>query len=339
MSNIKTSHNYIIEKIREMTPSMRFDGIEDYAIWKMRARNKLYELLGLPLDVCDDLFEITEEEDCGDTRRIHFTFQSEEGYFVPGTFLLPKQADFPLPLTVCAMGHYTGMHISYGVAKYPEDVQHISNGGDFLIRAVKEGCCAVVIESRYMGVCGQTETGSPSCCSKNAALPSLLLGRTAIGERVWDVQRLLDVMEKYFSQYIDKEKIICMGNSGGGVITYYASCVDDRIKLSMPSCSVCEFEESIVPLHHCCCNYIPGIRKYFEMGDMGGLIADRKLVIVCGVQDPEFPIWGVEKSYERAREVFVHLGKERDCCLVKGEAGHQFYPDLAWPVVKKMLGF
>ena len=50
-----------------------------------------------------------------------------------------------------------------------------------------------------MGEAGRLEEdGGPLCARKNAALPSLLLGRTAIGERVWDVQRLIDVLEKYF---------------------------------------------------------------------------------------------------------------------------------------------
>ena len=208
---------------------------------------------------------------------------------------------------------------------------------DFAERAVQEGYCAVVLEQRYMGTSGQTEKGAPLCARKNAALPALLLGRTAIGERVWDVQRLLDVLEKHFTEYVDIENILCMGNSGGGTTTFYAACVDDRIKLAMPSCSVCEFDDSIISKHHCCCNYIPGIRRYFEMGDLAGLIADRKLVMVCGVLDPDFPVNGVEKSYERAQQVFRMLEREACCRLVKGPAGHQFYPELAWPVANELM--
>jgi hypothetical protein len=144
-------------------------------------------------------------------------------------------------------------------------------------------------------------------------------------------------MGKYFSEYVDMEQVLCMGNSGGGTTTFYAACVDDRIKLAMPSCSVCEFDDSIISKHHCCCNYVPGIRRYFEMGDMAGLIADRKLVMVCGVQDPDFPIEGVEKSYLQACKVFESLGRGAVCRLVKGSEGHQFYPDLAWPIANMLM--
>lgn len=332
------SHKYIQKKAREIIPSMRYDGKEAYEVWKKRATEKLYDLLGLPFEVCEDLFEITAEKACEAYKRIDFKYQSEEGYFVPGSLLIPDGVYGPRPLAVCLQGHSSGMHISFGIEKFPGDDALLLGGRNFAERAVQEGYCAIVIEQRYMGIAGQTEKGAPLCARRNAALPSLMLGRTAIGERVWDVQRLLDVVEKYFTDYVDLENILCMGNSGGGTTTFYAACVEERIRLAMPSCAVCEFDDSIISKHHCCCNYIPGIRKYFEMGDLAGLLASRKLVLVCGVLDPDFPIDGVEKSYERALKVFGYLGREEYCQLVKGPAGHQFYPDLAWPVANKLMG-
>jgi hypothetical protein len=34
---------------------------------------------------------------------------------------------------------------------------------------------------------------------------------------------------------------------------------------------------------------------------------------------------------------YKSVGKEDLCQLVKGKGGHQFYPDDAWPVVKRMM--
>jgi len=31
------------------------------------------------------------------------------------------------------------------------------------------------------------------------------------------------------------------------------------------------------------------------------------------------------------------IGKEELCALVKGNGGHQFYPDDAWPIAKMLL--
>lgn len=228
------------------------------------------------------------------------------------------------------------MHISEGIQKYDWDAQFIPSQS-FALQAVREGFCAVMLEQRYMGVCGSTEDGYPLCSARGASLPALLLDRCAVGERVWDVQRTIDILETYFKDYADLSRLICMGNSGGGITTFYASCVDPRIRLSVPACSVCELEDSFVPKHHCACSYIPGIRKYFEMGDMACLLAGRKLILVCGVQDVDFPLHGVEKSYDRAKKAFASIGREDLCRLVKGAGGHDFYPEETWPVIRELL--
>jgi hypothetical protein len=73
------------------------------------------------------------------------------------------------------------------------------------------------------------------------------------------------------------------------------------------------------------------------MGDLGCLIAPRPLVVVCGIKDKIFPLHGVEKSFEIIKSAYQKSGKEELCHLVKGDGGHQFYPDDAWPVAKKMI--
>jgi len=114
---------------------------------------------------------------------------------------------------------------------------------------------------------------------------ALLLGRTMIGERVGDVSRAIDFLET--QPEIDCARIGCMGNSGGGTVTYYASAYDERIKAAMPSCSVCTYWDSIGSNFHCLDNYLPGVLKYFDIGDIAALNSPRKLVVV-GVEDDIF---------------------------------------------------
>ena len=329
------SREYIQYLAAQTVPSMRYEDKKSYEEWKAEAREKLAELLGFPFASCEDSFAIVSEKNFDGYRRIDFHFQSEKDYFVPCSLLLPNGG--VKPLAICLQGHSTGMHISVGEERFEGDKELISGRRDFALQALREGYCALVLEQRYMGACGSLRDGAPLCARRNAALPALLFGRTAIGERVWDVMRAIDVIEKYFAEYVDTERILCMGNSGGGTVTFYAACMDDRIKVAVPSCSVCEFEDSIIPFHHCGCNYIPGIRKYFEMGDLACLIADRALVIVCGVKDPDFPLHGVEKSYHRAKAMFTANGIENRCVLIKGSEGHRFYPEEAWPAANQLL--
>ena len=105
---------------------------------------------------------------------------------------------------------------------------------------------------------------------------AMLMGRTLIGERIWDISRAIDILE-HFSE-IDMERVAIIGNSGGGTVAFYAACMDERIKVVMPSCSVCTYKCSTTATRHCTCNYILGTAKYFDMGDLSCLIAPRKLI-------------------------------------------------------------
>ena len=334
-----TSKEYISLLAGKTEPALAFKEDISFEDWQQEAHAKLEELLGLPLPECEPEFQVITEDETDEYTSISFTFQSEPGYRVPCTLLVPKGVDKPIPGVICLQGHSKGAHISLGKVIYESDAESIAGGRDFAVRAVKEGFCAIAMEQRYMGVLGGRTDGEPACLglTDDAAMGSFLMGRTPIGERVWDVHKLIDVIEKHLEDYIDPSQIICMGNSGGGTATFYASCYDRRICLSIPSCAVCTYDESIMAMMHCPCNCIPGIRKYFNMGDLGGLIAPRPAVIVCGVEDDIFPLAGVEKSYEVMRNTYERIGKGELCRLVKGNVGHQFYPDDAWPVVKELL--
>ncbi len=334
---IYNSHDYIINMAKNNSPLLHFNAGDDLESWQKQARVKLSELLGLDnFEKCDDLFKITAEEQTEEYKKISFEFQSEKNYFVPAVMLIPNNAAKPIPAAICLQGHSSGMHISLGSEKFEGDSISIAGGRDFAARAAKEGCCAIAIDQRYMGAAGQDEKGSPACISANESMPALLFGRCAIGERVFDIQRLIDIIKTHFKHVINGE-IICMGNSGGGTAAFYASCVDERITLSMPSCAVCTYEDSIMAMYHCPCNFVPGIRKYFNMGDLGCLIAPRKLVLVCGINDPIFPLKGVAESFDIIKGAYKSAGMESVCRIVKGNGGHQFYPDDAWPIVHELL--
>lgn len=328
------SREYVQYLAKNALPSLVFKEDMELNKWQESAREKLKELLGLPLLECEDNFTIRRKVKKDDYTQIEFEFYSEPGYVVPCGLLIPDKITEPLPVVICLQGHSSGMHISLGNAKFDGDKEIIAGGRDFAVQAVREGYCAIAMDQRYMGGSGQSDKGSPACLSDNAAMATLLMGRTAIGERVWDICRLIDVIEKHLTQYIDVDRIICMGNSGGGTATFYASCIEERIWMSIPSCSVCTYEASIMAMYHCPCNYIPGIRKYFNMGDLGCLIAPRNLIVVCGKEDKIFPLHGVEESFDTIYSAYKKIGKENQCYLVKGDGGHKFYPDDVWPIVK-----
>lgn len=334
----QNAHAFIRRLTAATVPSRRYDRTQPFDAWQAATYQKLEELLGLPLQKgSDDIHIVRETAEKGFTRT-DFTFESEPGYEASAAFLRPAGAQGALPVVICLQGHSTGMHISLGEPQYEKDAQSIAGGRDFALQAVRNGYCAAVLEQRYMGTAGHGEGGKPSCQTDNESMATLMLGRTSIGERVWDVSRLIDMLCLHFASAVDPARIACMGNSGGGTTTYYAACMDQRIHLAIPSCSVSTYDSSIMAMHHCPCNFIPHIRRYYDMGDLGGLIAPRPLIVVCGQQDRIFPIDGVRECFARIRSLYDAHGSAGECLLVEGTEGHRFYPDEAWPLIRRILG-
>lgn len=328
------SHAYEVENLKKNQPLLQYDGNVSFDEWQRNARKKLTELLGLPLESCDPMFEVEYRKTFPDYTEIRFTVQTEPGYHVPCHLLIPGGGKDRIPLTVCLSGHGGGMHVVLGRAKNEADEKALREWPHRAMgpRAIKEGRAALIIEARNFGE--SSVNGYGTSCTEAGKI-AIIMGRTIIGERVWDAMRILDAVAEHFNE-IDMTDIVCTGNSGGGTATYYLACVEDRITAAMPSCAVCEYEASIAAMPHCLCNHIPGIRRYFEMGDLGGLIAPRKLVIAAGEKDPGFPIEGTYRSFEKVQKLYEAAGVPENCALVVSEGGHFNYADLLWAKIHAM---
>lgn len=326
----------------ERTPLLRYNEERDLPVWREQVRAKLTELLGdtperVPLNL-----RVEWTQDTEDFFEYRIVFDTEPETSVPAHLLIPHGAKKPCPVVICLQGHSTGMHISLARPIYEKDEGAIGSGDrDFAIQIVKEGYAALVLEQRAFG-----ERISQRIIDHNPyyrttcylpAMAAQLLGRTLIGERVWDISRAIDALAEF--PEIDMDRVACMGNSGGGTATYYAACMDERIKIAMPSCSVCSFSQSIGTLYHCACNYVPSLGKYVDMGDLACLIAPRKLVVVAGRVDTGFLIKGTEDEFEIIKRIYEKAGDPDGCALVIGEGGHRFYADPSWDVFRRLSGW
>lgn len=320
-----------------ISPLLSFDDSRDFAEYKKAVHERLFNLLGMgEFRKVEPNIEIEFKKDFDSFREIRFTFDTEKYCRAICHLWIPKLGKEKYGVVICLQGHSTGMHISMGRPLYEGD-EETMNGGDrdFAVQIIKEGYAALIIEQRAFG-----ERKSPLLDHKNntsttclhASMIALMLGRTLLGERVWDISRAIDVLSAF--PEIDTEKIACMGNSGGGTATFYAACMDERIKLVMPSCAVCTYRDSIVAMRHCACNYIPKVAKYFDMGDLSCLIAPRPFIIVAGKEDPIFPKHGVEKTFETVKKIYEKAGAPENCRLIFGEEGHRFYANPSWDVLR-----
>ncbi len=316
-----------------MAPRLGFDGGPVRA-WQGRLRRKLSELVG---EIPQDRVPLRprtlwkRDHSLGSIEKVVFT--AEPGADVPAYVCLPKGAKPPYTFMICLQGHTTGMHVSLGVQRgdetspFPDEEDH-----DYGIQCLKHGLAALCIEQRAFGEReerAQKSRSSHGC--HDAAMHALMLGRTLIGERVFDVDRGMDYLG--WRGDADMGRIGVMGNSGGGNISVFSAALLPRLAFAMPSCYFCTFAASVMSVYHCADNYVPGLLPYAEMADVMGLFAPKPVVLVAGREDPLFPIAGTRKAFRDLRRIYAAAGAPDRCHLVVGKGGHRFYADQAWPVM------
>jgi len=175
--------------------------------------------------------------------------------------------------------------------------------------------------------------GNSSC--RKPSMAGMLLGRTVPGIRVYDVMRCIDYL--HTRPECDAGRIGCMGISGGGTITTFASAVDERISAVLISGYLSYWKDSIMPLLHCEDNYVPGILQYAEMPDIATLIAPRPVFFENGTEDTIFPIKSARKAFKQIKAAYDVLGNAHRCDMQVFEGDHQFCGQRGFPFLERWL--
>ncbi len=303
----------------------------DFDRWHATFLFQLKHVLGLDLMEQEMNGYVVRAEKKAGYDSAHFSIQhwviwTEPTVPLPIVVLIPKNKTGRLPLVIATHGH--GRDSALYDGNYPK-IAGIATA------AIDAGYIAIEPTMRAFGStrteADKKEGNSFSCHTQ--LMKDLLVGRTVIGDRVWDMSRILDWAIQNLP--VDTNKIAITGNSGGGTASLFAAACDARIKVAVPSSAFCTFTGSIGAMSHCDCNYIPGILNLGEMGDVAGLIAPRPLCAVNGTEDPIFPIAETRKSFKHLEEIYAAAGSSGNVALYEGNGGHKYYPEGAWPFIKK----
>lgn len=329
-------HQHLMSKI---TPKLAFGSSNvDVKEWQNRLLRKLQQLVGdMPEERCNlhPRTIWTRKHPLGTIEKIAFT--SEPYSDVIAYLCLPKDVAPPYTFCICLQGHSTGMHNSIAVQREDENKPlKVEGDRDFGLGCMRRGVAALCVEQRSFGERReqkQEQISGHGC--HDATMHALMLGRTLIGERVYDVDRAIDYLATRSD--VDMGSIGVMGNSGGGTISLFSAALLSRIAFAMPSCYFCTFKDSIMSIYHCMDNYIPGLLKYAEMADIMGLFAPKPLVIVAGEKDIIFPIDATRQAFAELQRIYDAYGAKDRCHLVVGDGGHRFYADDAWPIMLKEI--
>ena len=316
---------------------------EQVAEWQSEARPALRGLVGLER-IAESAaghvptVELDEPEDMGDYTRQAGRLLSEVDVVVPLWLLRPK-GDGPFPLGLFPHGHeQRGMDTYVGIAHTEEKRRIIQEEErDVAVQAVRRGFLSIATTTRGFQPAAVPDLNrrhdGRDCRSQ--LIHCLLAGRTAIGERVWDLSRVLDWA--LVQPEVDGSTVLMMGNSGGGMATLYASACETRVTIAVPSCSFCTFVGQSGMVHHCDCNAVPGIMDFGEFYDVAGLIAPRRLIVVNGRQDGLFPLEEVDLAVAGVRRIYEAAGAPEQFTHRYGEGGHRFYSDLMWPFIEQTM--
>jgi dienelactone hydrolase len=309
-------------------------------LWQQQLRAKLTELLGgfparIPLSP-----RTLEVRSFPAYRREKFVFESRPGVTVVAYLLTPATKNAPHATVVCVPGHGRGVDDIVGIDEHGND--RIDKPGyqhDFAIQVVEHGMAALAIEPMAFGYRRDPLTirkeGPNGTACQPAAGAALLLGQTMIGWRAWDVMRAIDWIET--RPELDSARVGCMGISGGGTCTQFASALDTRIQAAFVSGYLNTFRDSIMSLSHCMDNYVPGILNWAENYDVASLIAPRCFFSEGGDHDPIFPAHATQASFAKVKRAYQVFGVPERARQQIFPGEHVFHGEQGLPFLAAVL--
>lgn len=234
---------------------------------------------------------------------------------VPGlTFgayvLIPTDKSHQLEGVIAVHGHGYGSRQICGMLEDGEvDEGEPGIYNHFAVQLVRKGMLVIAPDVIGFGerrMEADVAESTSSCYRMSTHL--LMMGKTLTGLRVKEMLHVLD----YFRtrEEVDPNRIGIAGFSGGSLIAYVTAALDDRIRAALLIGFPNTFKASILAIHHCLCNYTPGLLTQAELPELIGLLAPRPLFLESGDRDPIFPAAGFEQAVNELQEIYRHEGAE-----------------------------
>ncbi|WP_027092772.1 dienelactone hydrolase family protein [Cohnella thermotolerans] len=255
--------------------------------------------------------------------------------------LLPKKPGGRRPGVIAVHGHgYGSRQICGMLADGTPDPGDTDIYRHFAVQLVRRGMAVIAPDmigfgERMLQADLDDNPQSPNSCYR-LSTQLLMMGKTLTGLRVTEMLGALD----YFArrEEVDPQRIGIVGFSGGALISCLVSALDERIEAAALIGFPNTFKDSVMSVHHCICNYTPGILEIAELPELIGLIAPRPLFLESGDRDPIFPAEGFRKAVEEIRSIYRAEGAEErfDSDLFPG--GHEVSGRKSFDWLKRTLG-
>lgn len=309
--------------------------------WQHQSRKALIKLLGIEkiqtaLPGYKPTARLEKTEKLAGFSREYWVINTEPNVPLTMIVLRPDNIKGLLPLVITPHGHGRNHQAYAGVYLDSADREHVLGGErDIALQSIREGYITIAPTARAFGDTrteNDIKEGKSFSC-RIQLMQDLLVGRTPIGDRVWDLTKILDWAIDNLP--VDTSRIAITGNSAGGTSTLFAAAIDTRYKVVVPSSYFSTVEGSIGVIAHCDCNYIPGFLDWGNISDVGGLIAPRPISVIHGVKDEIYPIEATRTAFKKLQKIYEMAGALQHARLYEGREGHRYYKAGAWDFVSK----
>jgi dienelactone hydrolase len=121
---------------------------------------------------------------------------------------------------------------------------------------------------------------------------------------------------------VDPGRIAAIGNSFGGRMSMWLAAFDARIQAAVCSGCLNCFRERSLKLSSCGAQFLPGLLRHGDVGEVFATIAPRPLMIQSGRKDPLLFEEDRARMGAVIRQAYAALGAEKKLELFEHEGGH-----------------
>lgn len=303
-------------------------------------RNILPQLIGTFATQDDHSITLLETVDCGTYIRKRIECSASPYSYFAAYVLIPKQITAPAPAVIAVHGHGYGSREIVGLL--PDGKPDLDTPGihqHYAIQLVNRGLITIAPDVIGFGERRLAEdmTNNADIANSCDSLSSrmLLMGKTLAGFRVHEMLKVIDIVSDM--PEVNSERIGIMGFSGGALIAYLTAALDQRIRATVLTGFPNTYQNSILHIHHCICNYIPGQALYADLPQWIGLIAPRPLFVEAGRHDRIFPIQGVQKAIAQLQQIYQQHDAEQQFASDIFEGTHEISGRYAYDWIQKKL--
>jgi len=306
----------------------RFPEKENIELYKNEKRELYWSLLGGKPDVTP-LNPVVVRKGTKSTYRYEVLyFESQPNFYVSAVLFLPL-SEPPYPCLMVPCGH-------------SQEAKGYSEYQKLCILLSKNGIASLIYDPPGQGerITFLKADGSPDVWGTAEhtilGLGCILLGENYARYEIWDGIRAIDYLETRVE--IQKDKIACSGNSGGGTQTAYLMALEPRIYAAAPSCYLTSWERLLNTIgpQDAEQNIFSQIKYGYDHSEYLFMHAPNP-VLICSATKDFFDITGTWTTFRAAKRLYAKLGVNSMCDLIEVDTQHGLGKSLREEIVERML--